>query len=81
MQTATASGAQLGWSQPAAATSAATPAATPVAGATSVVGDLSLQQLEEAWTLRMEQPLEQLEAFEAHLSQLIDDVTRAVSRI
>ena len=43
--------------------------------------NLDLQQLEEAWTLRMEQPVEQLERMEAHLSRLIATTQAQITRL
>ena len=43
--------------------------------------NLDLQQLEEAWTLRMEQPVETLERMEAHLSRLIATTQAQITRL
>ena len=49
--------------------------------ATASAPNLDLQQLEEAWTLRMEQPVEQLERMEAHLSGLIATTQAQITRL
>lgn len=49
--------------------------------ATASAPNLDLQQLEEAWTLRMEQPVETLERMEAHLSRLIATTQAQITRL
>ena len=53
----------------------------PPATATAGAPNLDLQQLEEAWTLRMEQPVEQLARTEAHLSRLIATTQAQITRL
>ena len=48
---------------------------------TASAPNLDLQQLEEAWTLRMEQPVETLERMEAHLSRLIATTQAQITRL
>jgi hypothetical protein len=54
---------------------------SPPPPATASAPNLDLQQLEEAWTLRMEQPVEQLERMEAHLSRLIATTQAQITRL
>ena len=54
---------------------------SPPPPATASAPNLDLQQLEEAWTLRMEQPVEQLEHLEAHLSRLIATTQAQITRL
>ena len=54
---------------------------SPPPPATAGAPNLDLQQLEEAWTLRMEQPVEQLERMEAHLSRLIATTQAQITRL
>ena len=53
----------------------------PPATASASAPNLDLQQLEEAWTLRMEQPVETLERMEAHLSRLIATTQAQITRL
>ena len=54
---------------------------SPPPPATASAPNLDLQQLEEAWTLRMEQPVEQLERMEAHLGRLIATTQAQITRL
>ena len=54
---------------------------SPPPPATASAPNLDLQQLEEAWTLRMEQPVEQLERMEAHLRRLIATTQAQITRL
>ena len=53
----------------------------PPATASASAPNLDLQQLEEAWTLRMEQPVAQLERMEAHLGRLIATTQAQITRL